>query len=182
MNIIKSVFQKEVLAHWFEVERAWPVERLKWYTRSVFDIWQRDISGRMPENTVWYDAEIGEEEIFVISSRDWRIASRDFRVQSIVDRLGVFSGEFYSFVHRCKIRDKITFLESGGSFKSRLIAVGDSQAGPFTLIDGNHRAAALAYLGKLSGTPAYIGISEAMKDFWWARFTYAGSVNSPQSD
>lgn len=56
-----------------------------------------------------------------------------------------------------------------GGLDRRLILVAPSIEGNFTIIEGNKRAVALLIIGKLVGNQIYLGISNEIRNYIWAR-------------
>jgi hypothetical protein len=72
---------------------------------------------------------------------------------------------------RQKIAQLLSVVDAE-KFDKTLILIGEQLAGPFTILDGNHRAAAV-FLGtrdrkfSVSEIPAYIGVSTEMRQCIW---------------
>jgi hypothetical protein len=57
-------------------------------------------------------------------------------------------------------------------FDTRLVIVSDSLGGPFTIIDGNHRAVLLLAQSRLVGTRVHLGVHPQIRQFDHAGMAY----------
>ena len=165
MKIINQVSQTEVWQHWMDVEET------------IDPNFRIDIRSPLPTDLNWYLAEIQKSDIdsmFAISTADWRnISGGSFRVKDIVARLDLNLEDPDSDRITKDIRNKIAFVESGRSLDSKLIVVtNDALNGPFTLIEGNRRAVAFTYLGRIIGSKIYVGVSNSIENYSWACMSY----------
>ncbi len=177
MRLVKDVTQDEVWSHWFRIERY---ESYKSLTGQILDQevkqWRSDIKRPLPPDIRWHEAVIEQGDmgsLFIISSDDWAHISRNnFLANSVADNLDAAFSHKDSLRISSDIKQKLSFLESGGTLDTRLIIVADKITGPFTIIEGNRRSVALLRRNELVGTVVYIGISRNMTDFCWSRYSY----------
>jgi hypothetical protein len=160
MKIQRRCFKGEALTHWKQVDR------LKECPHKA--VWRERIWAPLPTNMEWYKAEVEEkdlERIFVISSNEWSDLSRSFRVVDISEKVAENTDNEIA----CEILGLTGKLrENPESFDRKIIMVGASFEGNFTLIDGNKRAIALNKVGKLIGNNIYLGISPKITSYRWA--------------
>ena len=156
MKIIISCLAKEVWRHWKKVE-SFSSPDFRW-----------DIRGKLPKNIRWYLAKIEEkdlEKIYLISSDDWKIFTKTFRLLDVVRSLNYVDDE--------KVRDieekKRIYQNNIDALDKKFIVVSPSIEGNFTIIEGNKRAVALQCLGKLVSNEIYLGISNNIRKYVWAR-------------
>ncbi len=73
------------------------------------------------------------------------------------------------------VQAKVQRFEAGPDLDTRLILVTASPAvsGPFTIIEGNRRAAALLLLDRLAGCEVFVGVSPAIRSYCWARHSHS---------
>ena len=169
--------QSKVWDHWFRIEN---LDRYSTLTRSTLESeinnWRSDIKSPLPRDIAWYEAEVEEGDInllYIISSDDWSdISKKSFLVTTVSGFLHSIHTNNDSIRIAENIREKIRFLESGGSFDTKFIGVSENYTSPFTLLEGNRRAVALCRLNRLVGVRIYLGISQAIKSYLWVRYTY----------
>ncbi len=166
MKIVKEVSQSAVWDHWTQVETH--IEpRLR-----------GEIRDPLPADMKWYIGRIEKSDIddmYVISSSDWEdISNGSFRVSEVASRLSLSTENTDTKRINNNIREKITFLESGGVLDTKLIAVTNCPEfkGPFVFIEGNKRSVAFAVSDTLVDSEIFIGISPDISDYVWARFTF----------
>jgi len=170
MKPIKEVTQEEVWEHWKCIEK-WSIEKFRW-----------DIREDLVEHydMRWFLAEIEKEDLenmFIISSDDWRVITKTFRLLETVK-------EFQQDVNEKRIKDiprerlkkvcdiqvkKLIYEEDIYGLDRKLILVSPSPTGNFTIIEGNIRAVALLSMNKLVGNQIYLGISKQILQYLWAR-------------
>ncbi len=177
MKLLDRVAQFDVWDHWFRIENLNRYNSLTGQTlKSKIQNWRSDIKSPLPHDICWHEADIQQGDInrlYIISSDDWSdISQQSFLVRSISENLDSNFTINDSIRLSKDINRKISFLKSGSTFDTRFIAVSDSDSGPFTLIEGNRRAVALYSLKRLVGITIYLGISEQIRNFPWARYMY----------
>jgi hypothetical protein len=119
----------------------------------------------------WSLANLEESDVAlmsVISSSDWWESFGSYQLTKVA--MSSFTGSD-RFRHRERINQLRELAQSGITFEP-LIVVADSWQGKITVLDGNHRAVAFSLGGRISGAPAFVGISPSIKTFNWARHTY----------
>lgn len=137
-----------------------------------------EIINKLPGDICWYLAKIEESDInkiCVISSDDWAaITFKTFLLKN-VDRFTTACDAYTTSISR-DIERNLAFLYSRDKKMSpkrkKLILVGETIVnGPFVIIEGNRRAAALFIAKFLVGRIICLGISKKIKEYHWARYT-----------
>ena len=158
MRIIRECTIDEVVAHWRDVEQ-WRVP-----------ISRTDILDPLPDDIRWYEAEIQTADIdnlFIISSDDWRTITDSFRVNDTVEILDSgLQDKKITIINRYRA----CFEKTLNSKYRRLIIVSPSFEGNFTILEGNKRAVALSSINQLRGTPVFLGVSSDIEHYGWARY------------
>lgn len=165
MKIIKTVTQGEVFSHWELIEKI--------------SIWQRsDIAFPLVAyaDLTWSLGEIeitDINKINICSSDDWiteGLCVPDFKLITAIKnyKKSNFSSGKYANI---KAKEDI-FAQDRNGLDTRFILVADNTLGPYTLIEGCKRCIALGKLDKLAGNKVYLGISNCIKNFIWARHMY----------
>lgn len=158
LKIVKNCSANEVWSHWRRVE-GFSNPYFRW-----------DVRGILPSNIESYFAQIEEkdlEKMFFISSDDWKKLSETFRLFDVVDAIDHVDDEKVK-----NILDKEEIYQKDiDALDRKFILVAPSIKGNFTIIEGNKRAVALQRLGKLVGNQIYLGISNGIKEYWWARYS-----------
>lgn len=164
MKIVKKVNQDEVWNHWKIVEGF------------TTDDFRSDIRNPLPNDLDWVLAIVQKEDIdslFIISSDDWkqeRLCEPDFKLTTAIAN---YSNTRSSNGKYNDIRTKELLLSSDQkTLDTKLILVSPNKEGPFTIIEGNKRAIALGKLQKIVGLEFFFGISPAIKDYLWARYSH----------
>jgi len=164
MKIIKTVEQKEVWDHWKKIEGF------------SNDNFRTDIRNPLPTDPKWHLSlleSIDIEKLYIISSDDWRDVSKNtFLVKNVAENLETDSLNKDTIRIINNIKEKINFIKRGGIFDTRLIIVTDNLGGPYTIIEGNKRAVALLSCNLLTEKEIYLGISNNICNYVWARHTY----------
>lgn len=165
MKIIKSVQQSEVFSHWETVENISITNRFD----IVFPlIAYSDLKWRLVKVET-HDIE----SIFIISSDDWKtdkLCEPDFSLLTAIENYKNSNCEIgkYADMH---VKEDI-FASKSGVIDTKFILVSDSMSGPFTIIEGNKRFVVLGKLNRLAGLEVYLGTSDSIKSYIWARHTY----------
>ncbi len=124
-----------------------------------------DIWGRLPEDVRWFRATMEPRDIallYVIGSEDWL---KEFGSYRLLDIVG--STENAAGYHRDRIRS-IRQNPSSTWQTIPLIAAASDAAGPFVLLDGNHRAVVQQLRGLLVGQACFLGLHPALAEkFVW---------------
>lgn len=162
MRILKKVSQKEVWNYWRKTEKL------------SGDSFRSDIRDPLPDDITWYLASVEEGDIdnlYVISSDDWKDISQG---TFLVKEVDLNSKSKNSDTKRIidNIKEKITYLDNGGRLDGKLVAVTTNSSGPFTFIEGNRRAVAFLSRKELVGTELYLGFSDKIRHYTWARYAY----------
>lgn len=128
-----------------------------------------DVWGRLPPGVCWFHGRIADDDVgklLLIGSEDWYKVFGSYRLTE-VSHAEYADDDVYG--HKARVRN-ISLAMSQGRQMEPLVLVADSAAGPFVLIDGNHRAICLHQLGKLVGQACFIGFHHRMHaDFLWSR-------------
>lgn len=137
--------------------------------RSDSDIWRK-----LPEGMCWFACHIEAsdiERIFVYGDREWKETFGTFSLNAVVQGQLVPDDQHH---HKSSIEGLMQTLSTGHKFRS-LALTAFSADGPFVMIDGSHRAAAMLRLGMLSGQSCYVGFHQHIgKDHDWFRNTLCG--------
>lgn len=164
MKIIKNVSPGEVWNHWKTVEGF------------TTDDFRSDIRNPIPSDTKWFLAMIEQVDIqylYIISSGDWSdISKGTFLVKEVANNLSNNSSNEHTIRISNDIKSKENFLRSGKLFDTKLILVSDNAESFLTIIEGNRRSVALLSVGKLIGREVYLGRSNSMKSYVWARYSH----------
>ncbi|MDO8460225.1 MAG: hypothetical protein Q7S74_03895 [Nanoarchaeota archaeon] len=164
MKIIKNVTGDEVWNHWKAVENF------------QSDDFRSDIRNPLPSDTEWYLAMIEPADVqnlHIISSGDWKeISEGTFLVEKVVKNLDNNSTDENTIRISKDIKSKVDFLESGENLDTRLVLVSNNTENPFTIIEGNRRSVAFLLLGQLVGKEVYLGMSNSMNSYVWAKHSY----------
>lgn len=125
----------------------------------------RDVWGCLPQGMCWFRCRIEPGDIpqvYVIGSEDWQEEFGSYRLLDIAD-----AGERADGYHQARIRSMQQSLDKNWD-AGTLTLVASAGTGPFVLIDGNHRAAALQRHGLLAGRECYLGFHHRLADdFVW---------------
>jgi hypothetical protein len=155
-----------VISHWEKVEKITITQRVN----IVFPLTAYD-------DLSWNLAEIESSDIgklYICSSDDWStegLCVPDFKVSTSIEN---YKKSDYSTGKYADIKAKQDiFAKDVNGLDTKLILVADNPTGPFTLIEGCKRSVALGSLGKLIGLRVYLGISPAIKTYFWSRHTYS---------
>ena len=166
MRIIKQVNQSEVFSHWEKVEKISILSRQD----IVFPLVAYG-------DLIWSLAVIEDSDIdkvFICSSDDWKtdgLCDPNFKLITAIKNYKKSDFRQGKYVD-IKAKEEI-FSRNISGLDTKLILVGDSQTGCFTLIEGCKRSVALGSLNKLIGLEVYIGVSPAIKNYVWSRYVYS---------
>lgn len=137
--------------------------------RSDSEIWRK-----LPDGTCWFACHIEQsdiEKIFVYGGREWKDAFGTFSLNAIATAKLEPDDEHH---HKSRIEHLMQTLSTGHKFRS-LALTAFSGEGPYVMIDGSHRAAAMLRLGILAGQSCYVGFHQQIgKDFAWFRNALCG--------
>jgi hypothetical protein len=155
--------------------------------RALFFIRHLYLWREIPQDTEWYEAEITPDDlanIRMFPRAQWRkVANGRFSTLEIADgmrkRQDQLDSAFVSKIHAIGRRFEATDPELGA-----VILIGISQAGPLTVVDGNHRlmAAILSSPQAIGSLRFIVGLSPRMNECCWYRtnlvtlFRYAKNV------
>lgn len=159
MKILREVDETEVLDHWKQVEGF------------SSDDFRTDIRDPLPNDMNWYIAEIESEDIeniFIISSTDWLNVSPTYRLAEVVDTLS--SGKIDEKIPNI-LEKRELYRKNIDSLDRLFIYVAPNLNGNYTIIEGNKRSVALQDLNLLVRNKIYLGLSEGISGYWWARHT-----------
>lgn len=148
------------------------------WDRHVLPAWRRssrqrspnaDVWGRLPPGVCWFQGRIADKDVgklLMIGSQDWCEVFGSYRLTEI-SSAGYADDDIYG--HKSRVRD-IRLAMTQGRQMEPLVLVADNGAGPFVIIDGNHRAICLHQLDRLVGQVCFVGFHHRMHtDFLWSR-------------
>ena len=123
---------------------------------------------RLPDSTEWHFGSLDEQELeglYVIRNDDWGEICPGYQLGKVCYPEGC------SEKTRKKIKDILATV-ARPEFDRTIILIGTNARGPFTILDGNHRAVAMVLAvknGGLSGIriPAFLGLSPMMGSCVW---------------
>lgn len=150
-----------------------------WET-DVFAAWRRsadgddspnsDVWNTLPSGVCWFNCRIDPEDIekiYAIGSFDWKEVFGCYDLRNIAATS--CDKEDDSFRHKSRINGIKNAMAVGRNFEP-IILTAFSGEGPFVIIEGNHRAAAMMQLGILAGQPVFVGFSKKIgSEFNWFR-------------
>lgn len=128
------------------------------------------------KNATWYYCKIDSSDInqiHIISSSDWiddgLCPEYNFSLKQVVEE---FSKKPVNFNDKTlNILEKIrNFINNINSINKEFVLVSESEEGPFTIIEGNKRCVALAYLNKLTSIEIYLGVTN-LSTYKWSSCT-----------
>jgi len=126
----------------------------------------------LPENTEWFEAEIRSSDlrrIRVFPRAHWRkLALGDFTITQVVQR--IIAEGYHDEAFRAKIEDlRDTLQNDSTAVAGAVLLIGESETGPFTVLDGNHRllAAMLATPEAVDRLRFFCGLSPDMAQCCW---------------
>jgi hypothetical protein len=159
-KLIKTCSQEEVWRHWNKIEKHESVNTWRW-----------DIKSPIPLDIKWYVAEIEERDvnnIYIISSDDWKTITKSFKLLEVVDALnkGIYDDKITNILEK-----KVIYQKDIDGLDRTFVFVSPSVDGNFTILEGNKRAVALQSLNKLVGNHIYLGISRKIEQYLWARYS-----------
>ena len=159
MKILSKTHEQDMLDHWRACEGI-PAD-----TPVRHDIFH----DRFPRETTWHVAEIEAEDIdnlFMISVHDFGPISRQtWRVSVAAQN---YLDGFTDNDHILRIRK----LLDRDHFDPRVIAVSHAANGPYTILDGNHRAIILHSRGELIEKTCFLGLHAGIRHFDHAGMAY----------
>lgn len=133
------------------------------------DVWER-----LPEGMCWFNCLIEPsdiEKIYVIGSYDWKEVFGTYCLSGVAANSCDADDRFR---HKSKIMAIRNAIAVGKSVDP-IILTAFSGSGPFVIIEGNHRAAAMMQLGVLAGQRVYVGFHQKIgSDFLWFRRAVLG--------
>jgi hypothetical protein len=128
------------------------------------------IHARFPRDAEWHDCEIEALDIpklFLISVGDFGPFSR--HTWSLEVTAKNYASGFFDSDHIARFEK---LVKRQPPFDTRLVLVSDTLDGPYTIIDGNHRAVLLLVSNRLVGTMAHLGVHPKIRQFDHAGMTY----------
>jgi hypothetical protein len=178
MQIIRPVEKQDVWEHWYRTENQSKSDVLdKNILRKEIESWRGDIKANLPTDLKWYMAVLEESDIhklFLISSEDWELVSeKTYLVSTVSKNIECSYHDVDSIRIIYDIKKKISFLKGGGKIDTRLIIVSDELSGPYTTLEGNKRSVALYNLQRIVGTEVHLGLSNNIKNYNFAHYTYS---------
>jgi hypothetical protein len=147
--------------------------------RALFNVRHRALWKELPKDTQWFEIEIEMKDlarIRVFPRAQWRkFAFGNFGLTQVAPRIlderyrDRASAEFLEKID--DLRDHMRQETVGGA----VLLIGQNEAGPFTILDGNHRlvAAALTSPRALEKFRFFCGLSPKMAQCCWYRTNVA---------
>lgn len=147
--------------------------------RALFNVRHRSLWKELPKDTEWFEAEIEMKDLDrfrVFPRAQWRkFALGDFDLMQVAQRIvderyrERGSGAFLAKID--DLRDHLKKEAVGGA----VLFIGESEGGPFTILDGNHRlvAALLTSAQALKRFRFFCGLSPRMAQCCWYRTNVA---------
>ncbi|MGA9527399.1 MAG: hypothetical protein WBS24_04730 [Terriglobales bacterium] len=149
--------------------------------RALFNIRHGSLWRELPKNTAWFEAEVEPEDVHrlrVFPRAQWRkLALGDFGLMHVTQRIGDANGRVcVTEGFREKI-DDLRHHVGQGSVAGAVLLIGQDEAGPFTILDGNHRlvAAQLTSPNAVRRFRFFCGLSPNMNQCCWYQ-TNAGAL------
>lgn len=146
------------------------IVRADWDT-DVHPAWQQthpdvinlnqDIQRQLPADLEWQFAKLEGRDIGLlrlIGSVDLKKTFGSYQLDLISQRLKLDNRPVDPWNHIERINNLTEFFRAGNP-SGPLILVAAEREGPYTFIDGNHRAVALHLCDRLIGQPVYCGFS-----------------------
>jgi O-antigen/teichoic acid export membrane protein len=141
--------------------------------RALFNVRHRALWRELPKDTKWFEAEIKPSDLHrlrVFPRAQWRrLALGDFGLTQIARRMldNYYRNRVPSgFLNKIEdLRDNLT----QDSIARAVLLIGETESGPFTILDGNHRlvAALLVSPEMLGKFRFYCGLSPRMAECCW---------------
>ena len=128
------------------------------------------IHARFPRDAEWHDAEIEALDVpkmFLISVGDFAPFSRN--TWSLEVTAENYAAGFHDSDHSIRFEK---LVKRHSPFNTRLVLVTDTLDGPYTIIDGNHRAVLLLVDNRLIGTKVHLGVHPKIRQFDHAGMAY----------
>lgn len=127
------------------------------------DVWRP-----LPPSISWSEAEVegaDPSRLYLLGSADFLDAFGSYRVGDVGRAM---TGDDRHGHHR-RVRSLAEAIRSGRPFEPPVL-VAETAAGPFVIIDGNHRCLAYHALGNLPGVRVYLGLAPGLLAAYpWAR-------------
>jgi len=113
--------------------------------------------------------------MFVLAGHEWKDAFGTYSLNAVAAAKLVPDDQNH---HKSRIERLMHTLSTGHKFRS-LALTAFSGEGPYVMIDGSHRAAAMLRLGILAGQSCYVGFHQQMgQDSSWFRQAICGVSRS----
>jgi hypothetical protein len=132
------------------------------------------ILDKLPDKINWYKGSLEESDLdnlYILAIWDWFLdTGKTFRLSLIPSNLSSSHGHRVSNFpagaadHKSKIEEMAQSMS--GNFGD-IVAIGSSKTGPYTIIDGTHRASLLTMSGGLIGTLVYLGVASDLSQCVW---------------
>ncbi len=143
------------------------------------------ILNKIPTDTEWTMVEVGKEDtksIYIIPIFNWFLDSgKTFELQKAFQEISPNRGYRdnvgnQKITHYEEVKSKLQYWKghSNVSKDEKIILVGITSEGPFTIIDGTHRAIAFERINNGYPWYAFLGISKGMINYQW-------HIESPQA-
>ena len=161
MKPIKGCQQEEIWNHWKKIEKI--------ADDSI--TWREDIRNPLPNDIKWFLVEIEEKDlpkIYIISSDDWKIITKSFK---LLDAVRVLNSDLIDGKIKTIKEMKKIYEHDIDGLDRKFILVSPSVGGNFTIIEGNKRSMALQSINKLIGSQMYLGVSNKIRYYKWARYS-----------
>jgi hypothetical protein len=147
------------------------------WERDVLAAWKRsannaprpnsDVWGKLPQGVCWLEGRIEYDDIdrlYVLGSSDWKEVFGSYRVVEIASKEFGIDDKHKHRSRICAIGDAYSI----GKLFEPIAMVAFSGAGPFMVIDGNHRVVAMERRRLLVGQSVFLGLHrEIGTSFGW---------------
>lgn len=135
---------------------------------------RKPIIETLPADITWHEILIQEDDLgktYIIPVHDWFLdTGKTFQLINVKHNLkhkrgNKLPGRVNEFDHLSSVIEKGQFLDKNSD---RIIFVSSNASGPFTIIDGVHRACCLARNDKYADFYGYLGVSPSTANYRWS--------------
>lgn len=134
---------------------------------------RRAILDKVPKDINWREVIIegGDlSDLYVLAIWDWFLdTGKTFKLSAVPSSISSGHGHRVSnFPPAADHKEKLEeMIRSGASNLGGIVMIGQSELGPFTIIDGTHRSSLLVLSNRLHGTRAFLGITPDLSQCVW---------------
>lgn len=195
MNLIRTVSEDEVYVAWLQSELYRVKNRLTQTTINIIEnpnvksdeenekrknmlfddpFGRSAILGRIP-SMIWKEGRVEAADIdklYILPVFDWYLdTGKTFQLKEILANLkpnrGYFSSELKVPVHHYS-QIEVMMKVPKNKLKGKIIIISTSENGPYTIIDGTHRAARLLKKNELFATECFLGTANDLSGCIWS--------------